>query len=249
MLWDIDKLPMLVQTVRRHDKPKQERKRMVEDETAGLQPNSIHRITPGTQLLISLGGLDERLKTVFVGLERGRHFMFRTPRRALGNGVYDYLYAGNQIIVRYLQNGHIWAFDSRIQSYMVKPHPLVFTDFPKSVQAHSLRKEHRIECFFPSTLMLKDIRWQGMIQDLSRTGCGLTFESISTPRLPKVGESLLLDCPLFGAVGHDRIHCDVRRVGHEKGAVNLGVTFSNLPGTVDDWIKNYVAQVLGILER
>lgn len=220
-----------------------------QDEPQQRHPNSLQRITPGTQLLVSLGGLGERLKTVFVGLERGRHIMFRTPRRSMGNGVYDYLYSGNQAVVRYLSDGNIWAFDTKIQSYMVKPHPLVFADYPEAVHAHSLRKEHRIECYFPATLMLENARWQGMIQDLSRTGCGLAFEVGAIRQLPQVGDELLLDCPLFGAVGHDRVHCDVRRVGTDKNTVSIGVTFSNLAESVDHWIRDYVAQVLGIIDR
>ena len=215
----------------------------------GRPPDSLYRITPGTQLLVTLGGLDERLKTVFVGLERGRHLLFRTPRRSMGNGVYDYLYSGNRAIVRYLYDGNIWAFDTKIQSYLVKPHPLVFTDFPNMVQAHSLRKEHRIECYFPAALVHGDGRWQGMIQDLSRTGCGLIFETEAVPSPPKVGEALQLDCPLFGAVGNDRVRCNVRRVGHERGMVSVGVTFSDLPESVDHWIRDYLTQVLGLLER
>lgn len=214
------------------------------------QSGSIQRLLPGTQLLVSLRGLDEKLKTTFVGLERGRHFLLRTPRpTAMGVSVYDHLYPGNGIVIRYLMEGNIWLFESTIQSYLVKPHPLVFVDYPKDVQAHSLRKEHRIDCRFPATLVRGDERLQCMILDLSRTGCGLTFEGDGTAPIPDLDETLFLDCPLFGARGEDRVQCVVRRVSRSNGTVNLGVIFSDLPEAVEEWIAGYVSQVLNIIER
>jgi hypothetical protein len=41
----------------------------------------------------------------------------------------------------------------------------------------------------------------------------------------------------------------VRRVGRERGMVSVGVTFSDLAESVDHWIRDYLAQVLGLLDR
>ncbi|WP_461210715.1 flagellar brake protein [Desulfocurvus sp. DL9XJH121] len=223
---------------------------MAEQDTTLKPTRSLTGITPGTQLLVSLGGLDERLKTVFVGLEKGRHFMFRTPRTALGTNLYDHLYTGNRVVVRFLHYGHIWAFGSRIQAHVAKPHPLVFIDYPETVQTHNLRKEHRIDCFFPATLMQGETRWRGMIQDLSRAGCALTYDASARPVPPQVGDIVHLHCPLFKAVDQDQIRCDVRRVeGGQDEPFRLGVTFADLPEPVETWIGDYVDQALLVLDH
>jgi len=210
-------------------------------------PSSIYDITPGTQLLVTLAGLDERLKTSFVGLERGRFFMFKTPQGSSRNGVYDYLYAGNQLRVSYLFEGNIWGFASRIQAYTATPHPLVFTDFPQAIESHNLRKEQRIECYFPVQVTIGGSAHQAMIVDLSLNGCSLTMPENCVGDGPRPGEEITIESPLFGAQGEARIQAEVRRASCDgKTHLNLGLTFRRLDPGVDSWIKDYIAQVLGL---
>ncbi|MBU1001191.1 MAG: flagellar brake protein [Proteobacteria bacterium] len=212
-----------------------------------LLPSSIYNITPGTQLLVTLAGLGERLKTSFIGLERGRYFLFKTPQRQIHNGIYDYLYSGNEATISFLYEGNIWSFVSRIQSYIATPYPLVFVDFPSAIESHNLRKEHRIECYFPVQVFCGDTEYQAMIQDLSRNGCGLSYPVNDAGQTPALGDTVIIESPLFGAVGERRISGVVRRAACEsKSIINLGLTFNQLDPKVDQWIKNYLAQVIGL---
>ncbi|BBD08321.1 flagellar brake protein [Desulfovibrio ferrophilus] len=220
---------------------------MAPTKTTSKLPSSIYNITPGTQLLVTLAGLDERLKTSFIGLERKRYFIFKTPKRKIHNGIYDYLYSGNEAKISFLYEGNIWGFASRIQAYTATPHPLVFVDFPSAIESHNLRKEHRIECYFPVQAFSGSDEYQAMILDLSRTGCGLSYSVSDPDKLPALGDTVSIECPLFGAMGEARIIGEVRRAACESNnIINLGLTFQELDSKVDQWIKNYVAQVIGL---
>lgn len=213
-------------------------------------PAGIGNITPGTQLMVTLGGLDSHLKTTFVGLERGRYVLFRTPQRNPHNGVYEYLYSGNETKVSFLFEGSLFSFASRVQSFTATPYPLVFVDFPERIESHNLRKEHRVECSFPVQAKCGNRICQAMIMDLSRNGCSLAMPLATEDPAPQPGDTLYIESPLFGATGETRIKSQVRRMKAGAAATaSLGLTFDNLPSQVDQWIENYVAQVIGLFSN
>lgn len=220
------------------------------DETPQPLPRSIFEIRPGLQLILSITGFDERVRTAFVGHERGRYFLMRLPSAATQGlpGLYDYLYQGNTATVSYLHSGNIWGFSTRIQSYALRPYPLLFTDFPSRIDSHNLRKESRIECLFPVQIQAGALRGQAMLLDISRNGCRLACESSDPAARLAVGDTVELECAIFGAAGGQRLGCQVRGVQGSGGRATLGLAFTAVPEAVGRSIDGYLRTVAGLLD-
>lgn len=211
-------------------------------------PDSIYQITPGTQLLLTFAGLDERLKTAFVGQERGKYFLFRTPKNAAGFNLYEYLYPGATATIRYLHAGNIWGFSAPVQSYLSNPYPVVFTDFPERIDSLNLRKEHRIECYFPVSALINTVGHKGVIVDISCAGCQLHYDASNSGESLDIGDVFKIQIPVFGAAGKKSLSCQVkctRETGNGKLAV--GTSFINVDPDVSQCIKDYISQVTNLL--
>lgn len=210
-------------------------------------PDSIFEITSGLQLLVNIPGYQERVRTTFIGHERGRYFLMRLPGASKHTGLYDHLYQGNLITVSFLHRGNIWGFKSKIQSYALRPHPLLFVDFPAKIERHSLRKESRIECFFPVQAALGGTQVPSMLLDISLGGCGLTFERQGALNAMAVGDTLQLECAIFGAKDGQKLPCQIRSIRHNGGRCEVGASFDVLAAPVRERIEEYVRSVTGLL--
>lgn len=218
------------------------------DETA--LPRSIFEIRPGLQLILGLTGYEERIRTTFVGHERGRYFLMRLPSAAANGltGLYEYLYQGNTITVSYLHDGNIWGFPARVQSYTLRPYPLLFIDFPSRIESHNLRKETRIECLFPVQVRAGATHGQAMLLDISRNGCRLACELGDPLARLEIGDEVELECAIFGAAGGQTLGCQVRGMQTNGGRTTLGLAFTAVPEAVGRSIDGYLRTVSGLLD-
>lgn len=206
---------------------------------------SVHELRPGTQVILNVAGFEERVRTSFVGHERGKFFLMRLPPLAVGGlqGLYDFLYQGNAAKVSFLHDGRIWGFATQVQNYTLKPHALLFTDFPSSIEAHCLRKEDRVECFFPVYAAISGSRLPSMLTDISCGGCQLTIERHESLEGLQVGDTVHLECALFGADGDHCVVCQVRGVQPAGGKCVLGTAFTGVCEPVRGRIEEYVKTV------
>ncbi len=133
----------------------------------------------GDLALVEPQGVGERFKTSFIGWEPGRYIILRLPSRL---ELRDYLYAGKLVIVRYLScAGDVSGFESEIQGVNYKPQHLFFINYPQKVEVFRLRKESRVDCFLPATLLIADdLHLPAHIVNISKSGCriGLTREQL-----------------------------------------------------------------------
>lgn len=212
-------------------------------------PRSIFEIRPGLQLVLGVAGLEERVRTAFVGLERGRYFLMRLPSAAVNGlpALYEYLYQGSQVTVRYLHGGNIWGFSSRVQSYILRPYPLLFADFPAHIESHNLRKETRVECLFPVYVQAGKLRAQAMLLDISRNGCRLACDASEALAALEVGDGVELECAIFDAVDGRPLGCQVRAVQAAGSRATLGLAFTAVPEDVGRSIEGYLRTVSGLL--
>jgi len=213
-------------------------------------PRSIFEIRPGLQLILSITGFDDRVRTACVGHERGRYFLMRLPSAATQGlpGLYEYLYQGNMATVSYLHDGNIWGFSTRIQSYALRPYPLLFADFPARIDSHNLRKESRIECLFPVQIQAGAVQGQAMLLDISRNGCRLACDPSDPLARLAVGDTVEMECAIFNATGAQSLGCQVRGAQSSGGRTTLGLAFTSVPEAVGRSIDGYLRTVAGLLD-
>ncbi|EKO37986.1 MAG: PilZ domain-containing protein [Solidesulfovibrio magneticus str. Maddingley MBC34] len=208
---------------------------------------------PGAKVILELSGLPDKLATVCVGHVRGRFVVTQAPavpetgREAL----YQLLYPDNTAIVRYLHDGTVVGFSTRVIRFIQIPFPLVFFTFPKKLESHDLRRHPRIACCLPGQACVAGADLPGMVMDLSHSGC--LFSAALPETAPAVAppvaidDDVLLRCGLFGQSPDTALAGVVKRVALSGRRLELGLKFRKLPEPARQAIGSYLDQALSIL--
>ncbi len=202
-----------------------------------------------TRMMVEPVGLAEGFRTTLSGMERGRFLMLQLPRVP---GLSDHLYPDREVKVRYIHEGQVYGFKSRVQNYYVTPHRLLFLAFPKTIERLNLRHTQRVDCFIPAELELPGSvvpPFKAMMLNLSTSGCRLALDA-TNQRLPgfEVGSSLRL---AFKVVGTDLdldLECQVQSVDADGARMFLGLSFTGLEEAGLVAVQSYVDSVSSFLE-
>ena len=125
-------------------------------------------ITSGHPVQFQIEGRFDRHFSPLVGLERGKYLIIKTPKIT---GFTNDIYAGLPIIVRYLFQGTVFGFKSRILGQVLSPITLLLLEFPESVESHNLRTHQRCECYIPVHFSMGNGMMPGVLVDVSAGGC------------------------------------------------------------------------------
>lgn len=209
-----------------------------QEEAQHTLPDDIYQILPGTQFVLETKSYPERFATRFIGGLRGQYFLCKTPSIAEYPTTLERLYKGEELIVRFLSRGKAWAFASKVLGRIAKPQPLLFLEFPKAVDSYNLRSSKRIVCYFPVTALINGASPDGVILDLSETGCRLTAP-VSVTDL-HIGDQIGIDCPVFKATGKNRIIAKIQRITQANGTPELGLAFEDIHPQIHEEILHYI---------
>ena len=192
-------------------------------------------LRPGDRVFFERELKGRRIKTAaaFVGL-KGERFVLTEPPMISGQPLFSA--AGTPCVVRFLDRGVIFGFESRVAYVQYNPAPLLYLDYPEAVERINLRHETRLPVNLEATVAFQegdDIRRiEGLITDLSASGCRL-----SLPLFFDVGDSMALSFSLGdggqvdGLVGVAR---NLRTLS--EGLYELGLSFER----PDEAVRNYV---------
>jgi c-di-GMP-binding flagellar brake protein YcgR len=123
----------------------------------------------GTNLLLSIDGIEGNLKSNLIGLVASEFIIIKAP---IGySGINDKLIEGNKITIKYIHHGGVFAFESFIISLISKPKTMIILSYPTTVNSASLRKSERHDCFIPCELEIEGKEISGTIMDISLKGC------------------------------------------------------------------------------
>lgn len=191
----------------------------------------------GTTLLLQLDGVESLLKSFLVGMEPGAFIVARSPKPA---GIDSKLFVGNQCLVRYLCGGTVFTFQSALLGKISHPFPLVFLSYPRVISRVELRKEPRLDCYIPARLQTSTDFLNGVILDISRSGCRFQcqVEAKGNPPVPVMAQKVEVIINMSGEDDSVRLEGVVRNVRQEAQSLCLGLSFE---------CKDHVA--LGQLER
>jgi c-di-GMP-binding flagellar brake protein YcgR len=197
----------------------------------------------GTKMLLEFPTSGERLAASLVGLEALDYFILKVP---LTIGIRHFLHPGNQITLRYVHRGRVHGFRAGVIEYLVKPFSLLFLTYPTSMETVELRRDHRVECFFPAKLSLDQAVIKGMLLDISTSGCKV---QVDAERIPNARQ-LLTPRAALGVSFHALdpkasydLAGSVRSVSDATGRMHLGLRFTDSAGAVIEAIAAYVREV------
>lgn len=198
----------------------------------------------GTELQVEFADVTIPSYSVLVGMDSELYMVIKAPTPY--NLIKQKMYTGNELIIKYLFGGTVYAFQSKIIEAVSRPFKLVFIEYPKIIEKHELRSFKRAKCFFPTRIGFENKFCNGLVVDISRRGCKCQIQLISGEKYPgfRVDESISLACKFPGIKGDVAIKGTLRNLKRNKQEIILGISFSSKnTEAVQQIINQYILSI------
>lgn len=198
----------------------------------------------GTTLMLEFAGVAGRQKGLFVGMVRDEYLVVHLESVSSLHGKF---FPGSQVVIRFLAGGMVYGFQSAIRSLFTEHGiRLLFVSYPKIVQNVSLRKHRRFESYLRCSLHVHEKKHEGIMLDLSITGCKLSVSMDDAPSFD-IGERISLSFKLPGVSGVQHVEGSIRNVFKDSQDLRLGIRFERGDTSVAKNIKSYVKSMLDLV--
>ncbi len=199
----------------------------------------------GTTLNIQIEGLESRLTSEVIGVEEGKYLIIRVPPLQSMGDASNLLYEGNTVIVRYVHNGSVFAFKSRIKHFITTPAKLIFIDYPKKIESQDLRAHKRIDCYLPAKVRIEDNSIAGAITDISRKGYQFLVKTSkiknSLTQLLQVDNEIGVSFQLPGVEETITLTGKQKNIKKDKVNINIGIEFNNMNIEVQERLYDFLS--------
>ncbi len=193
----------------------------------------------GAKLQMEIEGVDFVVSSVFIGMMINEFVIAAPPSRFVT--IKEKLFQGNGVIVKYLSEGIVFAFQTRIIDLIKQPIKVIILEYPKLIQNHELRSLKRNECFLLATIEIGRIVKECVIRDISKRGCRCHIP------VPKVGKNpytlkteVELKCKFPGLEETFSLKGKVKNIRQEGKFTSLGIKFDILPEKIQNVIAHYI---------
>jgi c-di-GMP-binding flagellar brake protein YcgR len=160
------------------------------DSIENLQRKKTFSIFNGTRLSIEIEGIFFKLNSFVVGFVINEYLVISMPKFDNLSLLKTKLFKGNKVVVRYLEEGTVFGFESEIMGYLIEPKKLILISYPKLVARHDLRNNKRYDCYILGELSLSDgTKYSAMIMDLSEKGFRVAVKAADNLSMPKINIS------------------------------------------------------------
>ncbi|WP_161946149.1 flagellar brake protein [Desulfonatronum thiosulfatophilum] len=208
-------------------------------------------IEVGMKVMVELPGMKDKLHTRFVGYINKRCVITTIPLVPEVNRsmLYEHLYKGNAMTVRFIKSGSVLGFATLIQHVSFSPFPLLFLEFPDKIESFNLRKDSRVNCLFPVAMALNGTTIQGALLDISKSGCGIGIQGEESQKITfEIDDVVRVQCPFLFKSEDERVDCVIKRINKSGSKVDLGLKFNQIPESLLSVIHDYVQQMTMYLD-
>ena len=209
-----------------------------------LKPYPHIPIAVGTELLVEIVDLRLRYKSVLIGIENGKYMINRLPHKELSGSVQLQRVLRSPIIIKYVYNGFVYGFRTKVLNIISNPARLLFVAYPEEIEEQSVRCHPRYECVLPAEIKIGDDVIELVIVDISKTGCGCVIKTSAVENKNQMFESLNMNTKIdlkahlpgtetkLGLPGH------IRHIYKDDHTITLGVLFEEMePGVMTEFDK------------
>jgi len=202
-------------------------------------------IEPGTQLQMEIEGVEYRFKSTLVGMEPDKYLIIKTPMAPPSISIQVKLFRGSQIVVRYLDRGTVFGFQTKLIEAISTPVRLLFIECPRVIEHYDLRSHERIDCFLPAKIRSRDKDKQGTILDISEKGCRFLIKALKGEKLPslRTDEQISLRCQFPGIEGEYVVSGKVKNIRRDEQEMALGIEFQETDPQVQNIIAQYISTI------
>ncbi len=208
----------------------------------------------GTPMQVEINGVSLKMSSVSVGYLADNCLIIKYPSTGSFGSIASRLFKGNIVTVRYINDGDVLGFQSELLGTTNDPVRLLFIAYPAVIARRSLRSSRRIECYLPANLELidrakgEDVVQDGVITDISRTGCSFNMVKGSPERmLPDVrmNDPITLYLQFPGVEDKIDLRANVRNIQRDSQKMRMGMQFIDL----DEKRKMSIMEYTATLEK
>ena len=184
----------------------------------------------GTQVYLEIDGVNFSVTSVFIGMLKDEFMIVTLPKRY--KSVQNKLFTGNKIIVKYLYDGSVFAFQTSVIETITNPIRALALEYPKVVQQRELRIVKRNFVVIPGRVEAKKTEFPIVVFDISKNGLRFKYndnkQNMSTL---KENDLVRVYCQFPGMSEEVGALSVVRNVRREQGQLSIGTEFQNISKT------------------
>jgi DNA-binding NarL/FixJ family response regulator/c-di-GMP-binding flagellar brake protein YcgR len=198
----------------------------------------------GGELKIEVPHIQVPLESRMVGMFENQFLIITTPPSFSSKE--KMIGSDHRIIIRYIQEGKIWMFKSRLLKAIDSPTGLLFLEYPEVIHYHELRQTKRTAIFVPCTFHQRaEPELYGALIDLSTNGGLCQIKNGSDTTIPNidVNNRIQLRCLLPGTKEEQKIDGIVRNLKKDGSSTRIGIEFEYLQPHLIETISKYIYSV------
>ncbi|MDO6427445.1 PilZ domain-containing protein [Thalassotalea sp. 1_MG-2023] len=173
-------------------------------------------------------GQKGKFRTTFIGYLPKKYVLVQFPDKNKLGSFSQFLTQGVAVTVRGLIEGHegsVAAFVSTVKQTLQIPSKIMVLDFPRSLSVQSLRKSIRIDTDIVSKVFVENNYWQGLITDLSLSGCQILIKNGEKLNMTK-DKSISVIIENFQDLNNLKLPGTMCTIKPVLNGVSIGVKFS-----------------------
>jgi len=129
------------------------------------------------------------------------------------------------------------------------PIPLLFLQYPCNFESYNLRKDERVDCLFPNTVIINDREMSGALSDISKSGCNILLPiQDDQPCNVEVNDIVHFRCPMLFSDPQTEVSGVVKRVNKNGIKMELGLKFGTIGNDQALRIKKYIEQARYLMD-
>ncbi|MDD9305258.1 MAG: flagellar brake protein [Desulfobacter sp.] len=176
----------------------------------------------GTKVYLEIDGVTFSVTSVFVGMLKDEFMIITLPQKY--KSVKNKLYPGNIMIVKYLHEGSVFAFQAGVIEMITTPIRAIALEYPKVVQQRELRGSRRRAVVIPGRVEAKRSDTPVIVNDISKKGCSFIYQGKTNLR---EGDVLRIFCQFPGFADETGAMACVRNIRREQGTLSVGAEFQD----------------------
>jgi hypothetical protein len=191
------------------------------DKSAGIY------IEIGNKVYLEIDGVNFSVTCIFIGMLQSEFMLITFPKRY--KSVKNKLFPGNKMVVKYLYDGSVFAFQANVIETITNPIKAIAIEYPKVVQERELRNFKRNDVVIPGRIEAKNVELKAIIFDISKKGCRFKYnDNQKNMNALREGDIVRLYLQFPGVADETGAMACVRNVKRIKGQLSIGVEFQDV---------------------
>lgn len=181
----------------------------------------------GTQVYLEIEGVNFSVTSIFIGMLKDEFMIVTLPKRY--KSIKDKLLPSDTLVVKYLYDGSVYAFQTRVIETITNPIQALALGYPKVVQQRELRIAKRNNVVVPGRIEAKKKNFSMVVFDISKKGCRFKYrENTKSMSSLREGDLLRIYCQFPGVADEIGAMASVKNIKRAQGQFTIGAEFQDM---------------------